>query len=138
LQGTDFTSDDTWTGDAFVEVTSDQTVDASLTFHVYRVDAPFLVEFEDDNGQSLLICGGDSFTGSRPTSDSLGVGIYVGTASLTSSSGECTVDMAQMTLDGVDGTFDCPDFVDETQPDVTFAVTGTFTAANPFGDDVLP
>jgi hypothetical protein len=142
VQG-DLTSDESWTGDAFVELTTDTTVDTPLTFNIYRADAPFLVEFEGDNGESLLICGGDPFTGSRDTSDTLGLRVDLGSTdavTATSSSGECTVDMITMTLGSVEGDFDCSDLTDDNQPDVTFSVTGQFAAANPFGngDSVVP
>jgi hypothetical protein len=138
LQG-DFTSDESWTGDAFMEFAGDQQADVSLSFNVYRADAPFVVEFEGDNGESLLVCGGDPFTGSRSTSDTLGLRVDLGDGgvSATSSSGECTVDMISMKLGSVEGDFECEDV---SSGDQTFSVVGTFSASSPFGggDSVVP
>lgn len=106
----------------------------SLQPAVYRFEDPFLVVFSGPEGE-LVICGGPSFTGSRPTSDEVAMSIAIddgrNNVAGLSFHGECTVDMTEMTPDDARGSFKCAEVEDTEGQLATFSASGTFSASRP-------
>ncbi len=81
----------------------------------------------DDEAGNFLGIGGETPTGTRPTSLQLSLTITVdGEAVFESKGGECTIDVDRADATGVDGSFECNDLANET---ASIDAVGAFTAS---------
>lgn len=117
-------------GEATLELSGDLDADLRLALRpdsVYSAPPGGLSLSYDDDAGSFLGIGGETTTGSRPTSLQLTLTITVeGEALFVSEGGECIVEVDRADATGIEGSFECTDLANET---ASIDAVGAFTAA---------
>jgi hypothetical protein len=122
-------------GAASLTITGDLSVAASLdrlsglVAYAPPPDA-FFVGWTDAGGDQVLTMAGQTFTGTRETSDALMLSIHfvddAGTHAFSSTGGECSLEITEAAATSLSGTVSCAGLTGDGG--VTVGVEGTFEA----------